>query len=117
MVLAKVVIVTTVNSVAMDPNDPTKLVVDFSYTPVQPVQSISISINLPDLSWQSHLRALKYLYVDWQNNIDAVTADMQKMFPGNYTVECYSDWDEMRMLPRLQFDTPQDGTWFMLRYS
>lgn len=108
---------TTINSVAVDPSNPNKLVVDFTYTPVQPAQFVSVSINLPPLEWRSHLRSLKYLYVNWQDHLDEITADMQKLFPGNYTVECYSDWHEMRMLPRLRFDTPQDETWFILRWS
>lgn len=106
-----------INKIKQDLTDPSKLVIDFTYTPVQPVQYINMTISLPPLEWRSHLRSLTYLHGHWQDHLDVLTANMQKLFPGNYTVECYLDWDEMCVLPRLRFDTPQDETWFMLKYS
>lgn len=107
----------TINKIEQDPTDPSKLVIDFTYTPVQPARYVNVSINLPPLEWRSHLRSLTYLQGHWQDNLSSMTEAMQAAFPGNYTVECYLDWDEMCVLPRLRFDTPQDETWFMLKYS
>lgn len=106
-----------IDSVSVDPNDPNKLIIDFTYTPVQPIQYINMTISLPPLEWRSHLKSLTYLQGHWQDDLISMTEAMQAAFPGNYTVECYTDHGEMRILPRLRFDTPQDETWFMLRYS
>lgn len=108
---------TKINSVSVDPNDPDKLIVDFTYTPVKPAQYVNVSINLPPLEWRSHLRSLMYLTPGWQDNLNAMTDAMQAAFPGNYTVDSYTDWDEMILLPKLRFNTPQDETMFLLRYS
>jgi hypothetical protein len=45
------------------------------------------------------------------------TESLLKMYPGNYVVEEYYDPTTAQFLGKLKFNTPEDETWFRLKYA
>lgn len=113
-----------INKIEQDPNDPNKLVIDFTYTPVQPVQYINMTINTQISDWRSYLRHLEDKFSIWSSDGNAqrdeglkdATKLMQEQYPGKYIVkETYSPALQ-RFCFFLKFDSPKDETWFMIRH-
>ena len=86
------------------------------------MQSGTIRIRYPD-SW-TYLRILESIQdrvFAQSRNLDDIESnaldEMQKMFPGNYTLKALYDVDLHAVRFKLIFNSPADETFFKLKYS
>ena len=86
------------------------------------MQTGTIRINYPD-SW-TYLKVLESIQSTTfaqSRNLDDIESnaldEMQKMFPGNYTVKALYDVDTHTVKFKLVFNSPRDETFFKLKYE
>lgn len=77
------------------------------------------TMEIPKQSWRDVLSRERGTY--FKDMADAsyepATKRMQQRYPGNYIVEEYYNNKKHTWDLRLKFDTPEDETWFMLKYE
>lgn len=76
------------------------------------------------MSYLKDLDRLKFNYFgadlteqEWNNRFITVAEKMQKLYPGNYTVEEYFNTTVLNWGLRLVFEDKHEETLFMLKYS
>ena len=106
--------------------DDNKIIIDFTFTPVQPVQYINVTTTLyPDkMTWKETLNHMYMQYGSWsaaypeeEEKLAQLNEMFQKKFPGNYTIEEFYNAKLQRFDVRLKFFDPKDETMFLLKNS
>lgn len=110
----------------IDPNDPDKLIVDFTFQPVQPVSYVSVSATFDyKRTWQDYLRKIQLNYDSWfilgqehpGDGLPDATEMMQEKYPGPYRVVKKFDPDRETFGLVLEFDDPKEETLWRLKWS
>ena len=105
--------------------DDNTITIDYTITPVKPVEYISITTTLyPEkMSWKETLKQM-YLHYGWSTafpeegeKLAELNEAFQKKFPGNYTLEEFYNAKLQRFDVRLKFFDPKDETLFLLKHS
>lgn len=112
--------------VSVDNNDPDMLIVDFTYTPVQPVNVINMTTTFTPKSlqnWQGHLRELYIKYVHWKDmnkntdHLAQLNEVFKEKYPGPFVVEEFYNAKIQDFDARLKFDDPKQETMWKIRNS
>lgn len=107
-----------------DPNDDSKLIVDFTFRPVQPVQYINMTTMLErKQTWKTYLRELYAKYVVWKDMkiegedpyIDQLNEVFKEKYPGPFVVEEFYNPKIQGFDARLKFDDPKEQTLWLLK--
>lgn len=106
-------------NVSIDPNDDSKLIVDFTFQPVRPVLYINMDINLSNKkTWRDMLRTL-YLRggsgLRDDKRLEIVAGRMQQQWPGPYIVEEFYNARLQGFDARLKFEDPKQETMWKIR--
>ena len=88
------------------------------------VQPMNIRPKVPE-TWQSYLRRLgnglngvaTNKYITEEDIVANAEEQMQKKYPGPYTVEPYYNAEKMKMDLRLKFDDPKEQTMWLLKWA
>lgn len=95
------------------------LLFDIEYTPVQPVQYISITTTLypKKMSWREVLNDMYFQCGTSRDELAQLDATFREKFPGEYTLEEFYNAKLQRFDVRLKFADPKQETMFLLKNS